>query len=219
MPNKPYLPRKDSNLILWIENFISQISLHAEAWSIPQQEIHPVKKALDEFKSFYSITNSPKRTSIAVAQKNEARQDLLELIRILINFRLKNPIITNDQLIALGLNVKDKTRTPIPPPLTCPKFNLKVVDTRRINISFQDSESVTKAKPYGITGGIISYVILDRPPVKHEELTRTVLASRTPYTLDFTEEERGKTVYIAMRWQNKKGQIGTWSEIMSAIIP
>ena len=45
------------------------------------------------------------------------------------------------------------------------------------------------------------------------------LASRTPYALEFAEAERGKTVYVALSWQNGRGNIGQWSEIQSAVIP
>jgi hypothetical protein len=38
-------------------------------------------------------------------------------------------------------------------------------------------------------------------------------------TAGFIQEERGKTVYVAMCWQNEKGQKGPWSEIESAIVP
>jgi hypothetical protein len=34
------------------------------------------------------------------------------------------------------------------------------------------------------------------------------MASKTPHTLNFTEEERGKTVYIAAAWQNERGNLG-----------
>jgi len=45
------------------------------------------------------------------------------------------------------------------------------------------------------------------------------MASRTPHALEFTEEERGETVYIALSWQNERGLTGQWSEIQNAIIP
>jgi hypothetical protein len=51
------------------------------------------------------------------------------------------------------------------------------------------------------------------------DLTRSVLATRTPHILEFTEEERGKTVYVAICWQNEKGEKGPWSEMESAIVP
>jgi hypothetical protein len=45
------------------------------------------------------------------------------------------------------------------------------------------------------------------------------MASRTPHTLQFAEEERGKTVYIALAWQNERGHIGPWSDIQNTVIP
>jgi hypothetical protein len=37
--------------------------------------------------------------------------------------------------------------------------------------------------------------------------------------VDFHEQERGKTVYIAIQWQNEKGEKGPFSAIQSAIVP
>ncbi|MDR0695132.1 MAG: hypothetical protein LBF81_07535, partial [Prevotellaceae bacterium] len=65
----------------------------------------------------------------------------------------------------------------------------------------------------------IIYDVLDAPPAGVSALARNVLATRTPYILEFTDEERGKTVYVAICWQNEKGEKGPWSEIESAIIP
>jgi hypothetical protein len=219
MPNKSYLPKKDSELVTWTENFVMVLNQHGQAWGIPAEEVRVIQVALDTFKSLHTITKSPEKTSVIVAQKNEARTVLTSLIRGMVDFRLKNPIITNDQLIALGLHVKDKTPTTIPPPSTRPYHIIKVVDSRRIEVDFQDEKTTSKAKPYGCLGAVVYYAVLATPPTKPESLTRTVLATRTPHKLEFTEEERGKTVYIALRWQNEKGQLGPWSEILSAIIP
>jgi hypothetical protein len=61
--------------------------------------------------------------------------------------------------------------------------------------------------------------IRNTPPEDTGDLTHSVLAIRTPHTMEFFEEERGKTVYIAIQWQNEKGEKGPWSEIESVIIP
>jgi hypothetical protein len=45
------------------------------------------------------------------------------------------------------------------------------------------------------------------------------MASRTPHLLQFPENLRGKTVYIAGCWQNERGILGAWSDIQSAVIP
>jgi hypothetical protein len=38
-------------------------------------------------------------------------------------------------------------------------------------------------------------------------------------TIDFEEEDRGKTFWYAVRWENTTGLKGPWSEIRSAVIP
>jgi hypothetical protein len=42
---------------------------------------------------------------------------------------------------------------------------------------------------------------------------------RTPHTLVFTDDQRGKTVSVALAWQNERGIRGEWGEILSTIIP
>jgi hypothetical protein len=45
------------------------------------------------------------------------------------------------------------------------------------------------------------------------------MASRTPHTLVFTDAQRGKTVSVALCWQNERGIRGEWSEILNTVIP
>jgi hypothetical protein len=94
-----------------------------------------------------------------------------------------------------------------------------VRDVRRIDVHFQDQGSPFRARPYGINGAVISFDVLDEQPADPEHFSRTTLATRTPYILKFAEEERGRTLYAALQWQNEKGERGPWSEIQSAVIP
>jgi hypothetical protein len=70
-----------------------------------------------------------------------------------------------------------------------------------------------------MNGAVVFYAILDHPPTSIRELTRTELATRTPFLLHFGEEDRGKTVYIAMEWQSESGERGDPTEIQPAIVP
>jgi hypothetical protein len=178
-----------------------------------------LRTANDSFAALQKQADSPAKNSIVVAEKNAARKMLEGIIRTLAGFRLKNPIITDAERIALGLHVRDTTPSNIPAPTTRPEIDLDVLDFRRLKVTFHDQGSDSKAKPYGVNGAVIIYAVLDTPPADHSALTRSVLATRTPHILEFTEEERGKTVYVAICWQNEKGEKGPWSEIESAIVP
>jgi hypothetical protein len=214
-----YIPQKDSELVAWSTNFTTEVVIHAPAWDIPSDEVSDLQIANTTFATLHAKADSPAKNSIIVAEKNAARKTLVTMIRALADFRLRNPIITDAQRIALGLHVRDTTPTTIDVPKNRPELNIDVLDVRRLKVVFHDMGSDSKAKPYGVNGAVIVYAVLDTPPADITLLTRSVLATRTPHTLEFTEEERGKTVYVAICWQNEKGQRGPWSEIESAIIP
>jgi len=37
--------------------------------------------------------------------------------------------------------------------------------------------------------------------------------------LKFSKEDKGKTAYFSMAWQNARGMLGPWSEIQSMVVP
>ncbi|MDR2809087.1 MAG: hypothetical protein LBB84_00815 [Tannerellaceae bacterium] len=216
---KDYIPHKESVLALWSANFTAQVVANATAWEIPTQEITALQTANADFVTLHAQANNPEKTSIIVAEKNAAREALVAKIRRLVGFRLKNPVVTNADRIALGLRVRDSKPSHIPAPKSRPEIAIVVLDVCRLKILFHDINSDHKAKPYGVHGALLAYAVLDAPPASPNALTRTRMATRTPYTLEFREEERGKTVYIATCWENKKGEKGPWSEIGKAIVP
>jgi hypothetical protein len=214
-----YIPKKDSELVPWGANFNSKVAANASRWGIPPEEVADLQSAYDAFVPLYRKADSPERTTVIVAEKNAARKKLVALICAMAGFRLKNPIITSAERVDMGLHVRDTTPTTIDVPKTRPELSIEVVDFRRLKVSFRDHGSKSRAKPYGIDGAAIIFAALDAPPADHSALTCSVLATRTPHIIECTEEERGKTLYVAACWQNKKGQKGPWSEIISAIVP
>jgi hypothetical protein len=62
-------------------------------------------------------------------------------------------------------------------------------------------------------------MIADAPPKKVSELQHSAFATRSPLDLTFEEDERGKRVYFAVRWETGTVKKGDFSEIYSAIIP
>jgi hypothetical protein len=216
---KDYIPKKDAELVMWSANFSTQVSNNASIWGVPYEEATELQNAAALYATLQAQADSPARTPIIIAEKNAAREALVAKIRAMVNFRLQNPIITDAERIAMGLHVRDTKPTTIKPPHTRPELDIDVVDFRRLAINFRDMGSKSKARPYGVNGALVKFAVLDTPPADHNALTRTVLATRTPHILEFTEEERGKTVYIVICWQNEKGELGPWSEIESAIVP
>ena len=214
-----YIPHRDSELVAWSANFTAQIAANATAWEIPAADVTALQTADAAFAALHAKADSPAKTTVIVAEKNVARKTLVEKIRALADFRLKNPVITDPQRVAMGLHVRDTTPTTIDVPKTYPDLTLEAADPRSVKGKFHDHGSAGNARPYGTGGAVIIFAVLDTPPANTDALIHSVLATRTPHIFNFSEEERGKTLYAAACWQNERGQKGPWSDIVKAIIP
>ncbi|MDR1525582.1 MAG: hypothetical protein LBS79_10080 [Tannerella sp.] len=72
---------------------------------------------------------------------------------------------------------------------------------------------------YTGNGAVIYCAVSDTPVTDQNRLMQSKLVTRSPGNLDFSPGERGRIVYLAGRWQNRRGELGPWSEIVSAVIP
>jgi hypothetical protein len=214
-----YIPTKDVDLATWCANFTKHVTENAVLWSIPPEEVSELQTLSNSFIELQAQADSPSRNAIIVTNKKGARVKLVAKIRKLSSFRLKNPVITDAQRIAMGLHVHKTKYTKMSAPPTRPEIEFEVRDIRRLAVVFRDQGSASKAKPYGVVGAMIAYAVLDTPPASPDALTNNVLATRTPCILGFTEMERGKTVYIVACWQNRKGVKGPWSNIEKTVVP
>jgi hypothetical protein len=58
------------------------------------------------------------------------------------------------------------------------------------------------------------------PPASIKELDNFAFDTKSPLTLEFGEEDRGKKIYITGRWEiEREGVKGDFGEIVSAIVP
>jgi hypothetical protein len=219
MSSTDYIPRKDSVLAPWAENFVTQVVANATAWTIPTSEVNELKTALTDFETFYAKAESPARSKIVVSQKNAKRKILKDKIRTMANFRLQNPIITDSQRVALGLHVHDTTPSRIEPPKDQVDLTLEIAGRREVAAEFHSRGQESHARPYGVNGAVFAYGVLDAPATNIEQLNRSLLATHSPYMMTFTDDERGHVLSVAACWQNERGERGPWNDIQSTIIP
>ena len=215
------IPTRDADFDVEQKILTDAASLNATKWGLDVNFINgQLKPAQTAWNTKWAKYKDPTtRTSQITFEKTEARKAYEHLLRLLIRDLEYNTRVTDDDRHSMGIHIPDTRRTPINPPTTHPVFSIETAGDRHLNVAFRDHESGSKAKPYGVNGAVIIYDVLDTPPADYAQLTRSLLATRTPHTLEFTIAERGKPVYVAVCWQNEKGQKGPWSEILSSIVP
>jgi hypothetical protein len=215
-----YIPAKDTDFLEWVENFSALCTANQGTWNLPPAEVTDLSTTATEYVGIYETAIGPNASKADILLKNEKKAALKELIR---DFKRRNidpnKAVTDPDRERLRLPIHDTKPTPVPPPSTAPEFEFTYPGARRVEAHFKDFGSQSKAKPKGVAGAVICWEIRDTPPANQDQLLHSAFTGRTPYRFEFKEEERGKTVYIALFWQNGKGDKGPWSEIQSAIIP
>lgn len=159
------------------------------------------------------------RTKLITAEKNEARKLYVPLVSKEIEALRADPTMTKAKLRNLDIWIAPHSSHPVPVTDNIPELRVEVYVIRRVTVHFKPSNSTSKAKPHGVHGARFAWAILDEEPDHIDDLINRDVDTRTPFTLDFDQAERGKTVYFAAAWEMNNGALGPWSEIVYAIIP
>jgi hypothetical protein len=177
----------------------------------------------DAFSSAWSNYRDPAtRTKILITQLDEAEKVFNPAYRKLYTGFLKDsPLVTDDDLVAMGLPKRPSgERHPSPVAAKAPDCDTDTSVPGQVSFHYYEKEGGHKrAKPAGQHGVELAWTIGDTLPARWDELTHSSFDTRTPLTLPFENDQRGRTLYYALRWENTRGEKGTWSVIASVIIP
>ncbi|MDR0704094.1 MAG: hypothetical protein LBF88_03820 [Planctomycetaceae bacterium] len=215
------VPVKDADFNNWQKPLYDYAKENLTRW-VSNAEFVTWTNLINTWETAYAETATGDAKHSQVLAKNEARKALEAKLRQLIKyvFNAHPEIVTHEVRAQLGLPVYKTTRTPSPVAVTYPDHDTDSGMIRRLTIHFYDrGKKKSKAKPDGQHGAEMLWEILPAPPKSINELVHSAFDTHTPFTLEFSDEDRGKTIYFCLRWENTRGEKGPWSEIYSAIIP
>jgi hypothetical protein len=222
MSQKDYLPARDIEFQSWSTSFLHCLSTMLERINFPPVEYELLVSLNNDFSQKLEVTEeSSTRTKVTIQRKNEARKLLEKTLRQDIKEYLTfSRLVTNADREALGLPIYKKTHTPAPVATTAPSFDVDTSVAGRVGIKFYTMEGEKKqGKPAGQHCVEIQWIISHETPTRWDELLHSVIDTRSPYTFMFENDQRGKTLYFALRWQNTRGEKGPFTLIQNAIIP
>jgi hypothetical protein len=171
--------------------------------------------------SFEAWRNSAERTPTKTTALSNAETDFRKVYRQFYTGYMKNnPLVTDEDLVSAGMPKRSSGgRKPPRKPDTLIRVTVKALGPGRLSFQYGDENSQGQAKPENVHGAEMIYAILDMPPTDWSQLIHNASDTRTPLVLEFSGEQRGKTLYFSMRWVNTRSEKGPWNAIDSAIIP
>jgi hypothetical protein len=143
-------------------------------------------------------------------EKRRVRKEAERYVRTFINDYLRRPPVTDKDRDTMGI------RTRASPAIT-PLFRACWCSLGTVSASTFGTRR-SEAKPAGMNGCLLNYHIGEEQITDTALLTTTALMTRSPFTLELTPGDAGKVLSVAVRWQNFKGKLGSWSEIAYIVI-
>jgi hypothetical protein len=130
-----------------------------------------------------------------------------------------NDAMTNSGREALRIPIYDTKPTPHPAPYVIPDIVIEMPLPRVVRIKFRTVGAKRWGKPKYVHGLERLWAPAEEASAKIEELPHSSFATRSPLDPVFDEDERGKRLYFAVRWETGAVSKGPWSDIEFAVIP
>jgi hypothetical protein len=222
MNNSDFIPGREVDFLDWQGIFMTGAASRRISMGIPEQAWSELLTLQTDYQNKYRIADNPEtQTPGAVERRIEARKVYENKLRTVIKgYITYNPDVTDDVRKDLRLPIHKAGRTPSPVATETPDFELDTSTIGWLTIHFfMRGGRHKKGKPKGQHGVEIAWVISDLMPTRWDELIHSSIDTNSPFKLSFENDQRGKTIRFALRWENTRGEKGPWTEIESAIIP
>jgi hypothetical protein len=214
------IPTQEKNYVDWSANLIAVSILHKTVWNLQESKLTELQTLHNEVKALYELCQTASYTKIDMQAKHEKKKQLIHLEEVFIRNNLQNnDAMTDTGRKELGIPIHDKKPTPVPAPDGIPEIEIETPHPRTVRIKFRDEHAARWGKPENVHGLECVWELAETPPGKVKDLLHSEFTTKSPLELTFEEDERGKRLYFAARWETRAMKKGLWSDIFSAIIP
>lgn len=219
-----YIPARDADLANWSANFAALIAASPATYGLTAGDAVNITAADTAWQAAYALAVNPAtRTPVTVQAKDTQRIATLTTERSYAQRIANNAGVSPSDKTALGLNPRTNPPTPVPAPATYPLLTVASTVTNGIVIRYRDDLAApsVKAKPFGaVTTQINALVASTGTPTTSVELWPVAgLQTKSPFILPTDPAAAGKMIGIAARWVTRKGLVGPWGPIITAVVP
>lgn len=224
MPNPDYIPEADAAFHAWQTNFVAYVNANFAALGLTAADTTALGNAQVPWKTGYPAHVAAQAAAIAATQaKDEGRDSYVAHIRGLVRRLQASPSVSDAERGGLGITIRDGGGgTPVPPPVSRPLVMVESGGRLRHTVRFVDEATPTRrAKPKGVIGAEVWVALLPpshTTPPTPESCTFLGTATRSPFVADFEGAEGGKNAHYMLRWINRRGVTGAWSETVTACV-
>lgn len=221
----PYIPPQDGAFDTWLANFSTLLTAAPTTYGLVAGDAVIVAGVtLTWANAYVAAVNPTTRTAVTIAAKDAARLAATAIVRPYAIQISLNAGVANGDKTAIGVNLPNPSRTPVPPPTTQPTLSLVSSIPFQQTLAYRDTSTPTsKAKPPGVIGLDLRRTIQVGPATDPDAAVAYTIATKSPVVAAFTAGDVSKTCTWFGRWVTRSGpggqaQNGPWSPPFSVAI-
>jgi hypothetical protein len=215
-----FLPQSDTEFLARAAQILDYIASHLVELHLTSTDINNALTVRSTFEG--DLTSHNNAQSVARSQreiKDNSRDSLEDALRALIRRIQGDDRVADFHRLAMGITVRDSTRTSITAPSSAPILSISAIRRLQHEVAFRDEHSPTSlAKPQGVTGCEIWVKLGGEPPLDLTDCHFLATDTATPYLAKHTAPDVGTTAHYIGCWVNRKGERGPLSAAVSATI-
>lgn len=218
----PYVPVKDAGLDAWAANFSTLLTANPTLYGQSAGTAVTVAAAYASWHAAYLLVTSPlTKTAATVSAKNTQRVSLLANVRPVAQSISLNPAVASSDKVAIGVNPRTSTPTPITPPTSYPIVSIQAGAALQLYVRYRDSAASVsvKAKPYGVQSVQLRYLVSNTPVTDLSQLTGLVNLTKSPSLVQFGSGDGGQQCYMAAQYLLRNGKVSGFGPIVSFTVP
>ena len=213
----PYIPAPDAAFSAWLSNFATLIAATPAAYGLLAGDATAISTQDALFQPAYTLAiDPPTRTSATIADKDAARATAEATCRPYA-IRIRNNAAVSDLLkVGVGVTVPVLVPSPIPAPTSAPVLGLTSAAPLLHTLTYKDTGSSGKNKPFGAIGVEIWRSIGTVVATDPAQCAFNGSVTKSPFHQHFVDANRGKVCTYFARFVTRSGpagqtQVGPWS--------
>lgn len=216
MPKLGPFPSTDGEFNMYVTVAVPYIILNRARLLVSEFNQTLLGATLRDWNDTYPLSQDINtRTKTATDNKDAARVAITEALRSTYG-DIPQSALTNEDRNTLRLEARNTARTPSPVPNTRPVGQVNTSNRLEHVISFTD-DGGAHARPKGVRGCQI-WCKVGEPVVNLDELSYLGTDTSSPFIQRYGVDKAGKTIHYWLRWENTRGEVGPWSNVVTATV-
>lgn len=214
------IPDSGKALRAWVHAFSRLIHQNPQRYGLTANDAAMILAEANQYLEAAILAERPgTRTRVTVRRRNDARKQMLSVIRPYVALIKANPDVASWAKVKLEIAMSNRRKSPTPLPCEAPALSVLGGKPLEHRVRFVDpNRGWRRGRPHGVTHVVIFRAVGERNTVNPNDAQYLGAFSRSIIRVQYLPVDAGKTVTYFGAWLMASGQQGAWSVPVSLMI-